>query len=141
GDGVLWFASQARALAQVAPVDSGREAASLAGFYLWGHVPEPFTWWSGIRAFPPGHLQRVRVGATPGAPRALSSVEEAYLASTAQPVGGDELRGLLRDSLRHHLVADVPVGVFLSAGVDSNVVAALAAEQNSSRRTVAPAVH
>src|SRR5262249_30625806 len=135
-DGVLWFASQARALAQAAPVDSGREPASLAGFYLWGHVPEPFTWWSGIRAFPPGHLQRVRVGATPGPPRALARVEEAYLASTAQPVGGDELRALLQDSLRDHLVADVPVGVFLSAGVDSNVVAALATEQNSRLRTV-----
>jgi asparagine synthase (glutamine-hydrolysing) len=135
-DGVLWFASQARALAQVAPVDSGREAAALAGFYLWGHVPEPFTWWSGIRAFPPGHLQRVRVGATPAPPRAFARVEEVYLASTAQPVRGDELHGLLHDSLRHHLVADVPVGVFLSAGVDSNVVAALAAEQNSRLRTV-----
>jgi asparagine synthase (glutamine-hydrolysing) len=135
-DGVLWFASQARTLAQVAPVDGGREAAALAGFYLWGHVPEPFTWWSGIRAFPPGHLQRVRVGAPPGPARAFARVEEAYLASIAQPVGSDELRGLLHDSVRHHLVADVPVGVFLSAGVDSNVVAALAAEQNSRLRTM-----
>jgi asparagine synthase (glutamine-hydrolysing) len=135
-DGVLWFASQARALAQVAPVDSGREAAALAGFYLWGHVPEPFTWWSGIRAFPPGHLQRARVGATPDPARAFARVEEAYLASTAKSMDGDELRGLLHDSVRHHLVADVPVGVFLSAGVDSNVVAALAAEQNSKLRTV-----
>ena len=96
-DGILWFASQARALARVAPVDNGRDAAALVGFYLWGHVPEPFTWWSGIRAFPPGHLQRVRVGATPDPARAFAKVEEAYLASTAQPVGGDELRGLLHD--------------------------------------------
>src|SRR5215472_16693049 len=92
-DGVLWFASQARALARVAPVDTGREAAALVGFYLWGHVPEPFTWWSGIRAFPPGHLQRVRVGATPGPARAFARVQEAYFASTSQSMGGDELRG------------------------------------------------
>src|SRR5215211_830401 len=135
-DGVLWFASHARALAQVAPVDSGPEAAALAGFYLWGHVPEPFTWWSGIRAFPPGHVQRVRIGATPGPARAFARVEEAYLASTALPVDRDELRSLLHDSVRHHLVADVSVGVFLSAGVDSNVVAALAAKQNSRLRTM-----
>jgi asparagine synthase (glutamine-hydrolysing) len=134
--GILWFASQARALARVAPVNTGRDAAALAGFYLWGHVPEPFTWWSGIHAFPPGHLQRVRAGATPGPARAFAKVEEAYLASTPKSVGGDELRGLLQDSVRHHLVADVPVGVFLSAGVDSNVVAALAAEQSSRLRTV-----
>src|SRR5262245_18673469 len=135
-DGVLWFASQARALARVAPVDTTRDAAALAGFHLWGHVPEPFTWWSGVRAFPPGHVQRVRVGATPSPAHAFARVEEAYVASTAQPVGGEELRGLLQDSVRHHLVADVPVGVFLSAGVDSNVVAALAAEQKTRLRTV-----
>jgi asparagine synthase (glutamine-hydrolysing) len=51
-------------------------------------------------------------------------------------VGRDELRGLLRDSVRHHLVSDVPVGIFLSAGVDSNVIAALAAEQYSRLRTI-----
>src|SRR5262249_46077428 len=135
-DGILWFASQARALAQVAPVDTGREAAALVGFYLWGHVPEPFTWWSGIRAFPPGHLQRLRLGTTPGPARAFAKVEEAYLASTPRPVGNDELRGFLHDSVHHHLVADVPVGVFLSAGVDSNVLAVLAAEQSSRLRTV-----
>src|SRR3974377_1613604 len=66
-DGILWFASQARALANCAPVDVQRNAASLRGFYLWGHVPEPFTWWAGIRILPAGHLQRIR------AQRALDS--------------------------------------------------------------------
>jgi asparagine synthase (glutamine-hydrolysing) len=135
-DEIIWFASQASALARVAPVDSRRDGAALAGFYLWGHVPEPFTWWSGIRAFPPGHVQRVRAGAPSRPARAFAKVEEAYLASTPQPVGGDELHSLLQDSVRHHLVADVPVGLFLSAGVDSSVVAALAAEQNSRLRTM-----
>src|SRR5262245_18689713 len=51
--GTLWFASQARALAQCAPVNAQRDAAALVGFYLWGHVPEPFSWWAGIRMFPP----------------------------------------------------------------------------------------
>src|SRR5713226_7269380 len=40
--GTIWFASQARALATCAPVDTRRDAAALTGFYLWGHVPEPF---------------------------------------------------------------------------------------------------
>jgi len=135
-DGILWFASQARSLAQVAPVDISRDAAALVGFYLWGFVPEPFTWWSGIRAFAPGHLQRMRIGATPSPARAFARVEEAYFALPPRAVGRDELRGLLQDSVRHHLVSDVPVGVFLSAGVDSNVIAALAAEQTSRLRTI-----
>jgi asparagine synthase (glutamine-hydrolysing) len=135
-DGILWFASQARALARVAPVDRGRDAAALAGFYLWGHVPEPFTWWSGIRAFPPGHLQRVRVEAMPAPARAFAAVQEAYVPSGRPRLGLEEMRDLLRDSVRHHLVADVPVGVFLSAGIDSNFVAALAVEHSSRLRTM-----
>jgi len=135
-DGILWFASQARALARVASIDTGRDAAALAGFYLWGHVPEPFTWWSGIRAFPAGHLQRVRAGATPGPARAFAKIEETYLASPPRLFGRSELHHLALDTVRHHLVADVPVGIFLSAGIDSNVVAALAAEHSSRLQTL-----
>ena len=60
--GTIWFASQARALATGAPVDTQRDAAALTGFYLWGHVPEPFSWWAGIRMLPAGHVQRIRAG-------------------------------------------------------------------------------
>jgi asparagine synthase (glutamine-hydrolysing) len=47
-----------------------------------------------------------------------------------------ELRSFISEAVHYHLVSDVPVGVFLSAGIDSNVVAALAVEQNSRLRTV-----
>ena len=53
-----------------------------------------------------------------------------------QPLSSDELRELVLDSVRHHMVADVPVGVFLSAGVDSNVIAGLAAELGTKLNTV-----
>ena len=135
-NGILWFASQARSLARIAPVDTRRDAAALTSFYLWGHVPEPFTWWAGIREFPPGHLQRVRAGAPLSRPTAFAKVEEAYVASPARRLEHGELRGLVLDSVRRHLVSDVPVGVFLSAGVDSNVIAALAAEHSSRLQTV-----
>ena len=73
--GTIWFASQARALATCAPVDTRRDAAALTGFYLWGHVPEPFSWWAGIRMLPAGHVQRIRVG------RSLSPRQAFYLHS------------------------------------------------------------
>jgi asparagine synthase (glutamine-hydrolysing) len=136
GHRTLVFASQARALARAMPVDSGRDAAALVGFYIWGHVPEPFSWWRGIRAFPPGHFQRLRVGEKPASAQAFAKVEEGYLHSLPRPLRAGELRGLLQDSVRHHLVSDVPVGVFLSAGIDSNVVAALAAAQHARLRTI-----
>ncbi len=125
--GTLWFASQARALARCAPINTNRDAAALTGFYLWGNVPEPFTWWAGIRMLPAGHVLRVRAGAECHA-KPFAKIEDAYVRRPALPLHSDELRSLLRDSVSHHLVSDVPVGVFLSAGVDSNVVAALATE-------------
>jgi asparagine synthase (glutamine-hydrolysing) len=125
--GTLWFASQARALAQCAPINTNRDAAALTGFYLWGHIPEPFTWWAGIRVLPAGHVLRVRAGAGCHS-KPFAKIEDAYVHCPARPLHSGELRSLLRDSVSHHLVSDVPVGVFLSAGIDSNVVAALASE-------------
>ena len=134
--GVIWFASQARALATCAPIDTRRDAAALVGFYLWGHVPEPFSWWAGIRMFPPGHVQRIRVGSTLSVPKAFTCIQDFFTSRPPQPLSPDELREAMVDCVRHHLVADVPVGVFLSAGVDSNVIAALAAELDTKLKTV-----
>src|SRR5262245_56190439 len=133
--GTLWFASQARALARCAPINTSREAAALTGFYLWGHVPEPFTWWTGIRMLPAGHVLRVRNGAECYA-KPFAKIEDAYVARPARPLQSGELRSLLCDSVSHHLVSDVPVGIFLSAGVDSNVVAALASELSSNLQSI-----
>ena len=107
--GTLWFASQARALAQGAPLDIRREAAAVTGFYLWGHVPDPFTWWAGIRMLPAGHVLRRRAGTVVRA-RPFAKIEDAYVQRPARSLGQDELRVLIRDSVSHHLVSDVPVG-------------------------------
>jgi asparagine synthase (glutamine-hydrolysing) len=135
-EGTLWFASQARALATAAPVDTQRDAAALTGFYLWGHVPEPFSWWRGISMFPAGHMQRIRYGKAPPKPKAFARIQDCYVSGPAEPIAAAELRSLLLDSVSQHLVSDVPVGVFLSAGIDSNVIAALAAEAGTKLRTV-----
>jgi asparagine synthase (glutamine-hydrolysing) len=135
-DGTLWFASSARALATAAPVGTARDAAALTGFYLWGTIPEPFSWWNGIRMLPAGHVQRIRADRAPEEPRAFARIQDAYVSRAPQPLGPSELRGLLLDCVRDHMVADVPVGIFLSAGIDSNVIAALAAELGSELRTV-----
>jgi asparagine synthase (glutamine-hydrolysing) len=134
--GTIWFASQARALATCAPVDTRRDAAALTGFYLWGHVPEPFSWWAGVRMLPAGHVQRIGAGRALSAANPFDSIQDAYVQKPAQPLAPGELRQLLLDSVQHHLVADVPVGIFLSAGTDSSVIAALAAELGAPLRTV-----
>jgi asparagine synthase (glutamine-hydrolysing) len=134
--GTIWFASQARPLAHCAPVDTRRDAAALTGFYLWGHVPEPFSWWAGVRMFPAGHVQRIRAGHMSTNPVAFARVQDSYLGEAVKPLAAGELRALMLDSVWHHMVSDVPVGVFLSGGIDSNVIAALAGELGTDLRTV-----
>jgi asparagine synthase (glutamine-hydrolysing) len=133
--GTLWFASQARALANCAPVDTRRDAAALTGFYIWGHIPEPFSWWAGISMFPAGHVQRIKMDGSATYPRLFDSVAETFAQDIRQhyPI---KLRQLLADTVGHHMVSDVPVGVFLSAGIDSNVIASLATEIRPRLRTV-----
>jgi asparagine synthase (glutamine-hydrolysing) len=134
--GTIWFASQARALATCAPVDTRRDAAALTGFYLWGHVPEPFSWWAGVHMLPAGHVQRIHADRAVEPPKPFHRIEEAYTQKPATPLAAGELHQLVRDSIQHHLVADVPVGVFLSAGIDSGVIASIAAELGAPLRTV-----
>ena len=133
-------ASQVKALLGGGGVDTAPDPAGHAGFFLWGHVPEPHTLYRGIRALPPGHSLWVD-GSGQQRERAFASVPEALAAAeSADPISGAEaqerLREALLDSVRHHLVADVDVGVFLSAGRDSTTLAALASEVGGQLRTV-----
>ncbi len=126
--GTLRFASQVKALEAGGGISREIEPAAVAGFLLWGSVPEPWTFRRGVRALPAGTYQIAREG-DPGTPIPFAtSVEPA--GSFAGPAE------LLADSVRAHLVSDVPVAVFLSAGLDSGLIAALAARE--ARKNGAP---
>ena len=84
---------------------------------------------------PAGHVLRVRAGEECHT-KPFAKIEDAYVRRPALPLQSGELRSLLCDSVSHHLVSDVPVGVFLSAGVDSNVVAALASELSPNLQSI-----
>jgi asparagine synthase (glutamine-hydrolysing) len=121
GGGVLRFASQVKALEAGGAVPLAVDPAGLAGFLLWGSVPEPWTIRQAVRALPAGHYLIVKDG----------RIEEPC-PSPPEPGRGDGGEGLpaaLADSVRAHLVSDVPVAVFLSAGLDSSLIAALARRQ------------
>lgn len=124
----LRFASQVKALIAGGAVSSEPEAAGVVGFHLWGHVPEPFTLFRDIRALPAGHHMLIdRLG--PREPVSYFSIGGALAA--ARNSGLDEreraqlIQASVRDSVSHHLLADVEVGVFLSAGVDSGALLGL----------------
>lgn len=128
------FASQVKALV-AGGVPENPSAAGLAGFFIWGHVPEPWTWLAAVRALPAGCTLTVALDAALPAPRPYFDLREEIVRAESSPAPhGDAVQAALEavgDSVCHHLVADVPVGVFLSAGRDSTLVAALASRHAS----------
>jgi asparagine synthase (glutamine-hydrolysing) len=127
-------ASQVKALLAGGGVSDVRpSAAGRAGFYVWGHVPEPYTLYRGIKMLPSGTCAWV-YGGRLGTPRqyfdltaTIAQGEREVTAGSASPSGSAhrELRDALARSVSCHLISDVPVGVFLSAGVDSTAIASL----------------
>ncbi|OQX07946.1 MAG: asparagine synthase (glutamine-hydrolyzing) [Desulfobulbaceae bacterium A2] len=130
----LRFASQVKALLAGGAINTAPEPAGHVGFFLWGHVPEPYTLYKGIRSLPAGtclwlESQGRRKQTTFfNVTSELCQPDAVDSPITAQEAK-EQLHEALRDSVGHHLVADVPVGVFLSSGLDSTTLAALAAEQ------------
>ena len=124
----LLFASQVKALLASGLVSTEREPAGLVGFYLWGSVPEPWTLFRDVFALPAGHWLRVRAG-VPESPVCWNDIRAHWqkegCKATAQELQ-ERVRQAVRDSVRAHLVADVPVSVFLSGGIDSAAIAGLA---------------
>jgi asparagine synthase (glutamine-hydrolysing) len=135
----LRFASQVKALLAGGGVDVAPDPAGHAGFFLWGNVPEPYTLHRGIRALPAGGSLLLRRDGVAREARHFDLAATLRAAPPAPPRAEDRarmLRAALADSVRDHLVADVPVGVFLSAGLDSTTIAALSAESGAELRTL-----
>ena len=135
--GTLLFGSELKALA-VHPDFTGEiDRDSLALFMRFSYVPSPFSIYRDIRKLPPASLLRISRGSQAGAvPKAYWSALEAAVAGERNPFQGsaaeatDELDRLLRDAVRMRMVADVPLGAFLSGGIDSSMVVALMQAQS-----------
>jgi asparagine synthase (glutamine-hydrolysing) len=126
GEG-LEFASELRALPR-GEVDLD----ALEAFLAFNSIPAPLTIFRDVRKLPPGHLLVWDEG---GGAVSLQRFARPAPAPATEERGDDEaelveeLRARIRDSVRAHLVSDVPVGVLLSGGIDSSLLAALAAEE------------
>ncbi len=128
------FASELRALLSSKLVKEEISADALTSYLLFGSVSEPVTLLEGVFSLPPGHRLLLHVPDRRRSPRA-----RPWWDPRQSPAARDvnrprdfasaavRLRTLLDDSVRAHLIADVPVGLFLSSGLDSSAIAALAA--------------
>ncbi len=132
-------ASQVKALLAGGRIDTSPDAAGHVGFFMFGYVPEPHTLYKGVKALPSGSSLWIDRRGVPE-PRKYFDVSSHLVARSTEVSESDVLKKLhtaLSDSVGHHLVADVPVGVFLSAGLDSATVTGLASEHtNATLRTM-----
>lgn len=141
-DGQLAFASELGAFEALPGFPRALDHGALADYTLWGYVPAPRTIWRGVRKLAPGHVLTIAADSAPGVeltPQPYWSFN-ALVARSASAALHDEgqaleaLDALLRDSIRLRMISDVPLGVFLSGGLDSSLVTALMQQEG-----VAPA--
>lgn len=123
------FASEFRALECVPALALDATSGSVAEFLRRGCVPAPLTISDGARQLPPGSYLRWQAR-VPSAPRRYWALGEVVSAARAQPIIEPEeaveaLDHLLLDAVRRRMVSDVPVGAFLSGGIDSSLVVAM----------------
>jgi asparagine synthase (glutamine-hydrolysing) len=125
---VFYFASRPRALLSLDPaIDAGIDAQALRLYLESGYVPAPYSIHRGLRKLSPGHFLTFDAGGLRVKPywTAAGIATDETLANRSENDLLDELEALISDSVRLRLVSDVPLGAFLSGGIDSSLVVAM----------------
>lgn len=129
----LYFASELKGILEHPEVERRLDLDGLNSYLTSNYVPGPRTLVEGIEKLPPGHLLEWRDGTI----RTEAYWRLAFHAGPRRTLqdAQQELDSLLKESVREHLVADVPVGIWLSGGIDSSTVLHYAAQETSRLKT------
>src|SRR5580700_2177771 len=123
------FASEVRTLLQTGLLPRKLDPTGVVSYLKFGSVYEPWTIVEGVKAVPPGHVLTLENGSLSFREYWSPLWSSAQLESNPQSGNGiaaiDNLSAILRDAVLSHLVSDVPVGVFLSGGIDSSALVAV----------------
>jgi asparagine synthase (glutamine-hydrolysing) len=131
-EGSLSFASELKAMLEQPGFSRAIDPRAMSAYLAFNSIPAPMTIFAEARKLPPGQLlswRRGEIELSRYARPAPVDAERVRQGSAGEL--GEELREVLRDSVRAHLVADVPVGVLLSGGIDSGGITALAAAESA----------
>ena len=140
-DGALLFASEVRALLATGAIERRLSLQGMEGYLWFGSVADPTTLIEGIYALKPGHSLTLELGNSVVRPEPrpygdLSATAEVVPESARTPdLAVSRLRALLQAAVSDHLFPDIPAGVFLSGGLDSSCIAALAARERGNIQT------
>ena len=135
--GAVLFASEIRALLESRCIPRHMSREAVASYLAAGSVAEPLTIIDGVRAVPAGCVVEIAYNSVD------VSIDRITRFASALPYGDDTqpgassgaapIRDALRDSVSHHLVSDVPLALFLSGGIDSSSVVAVASEVSQTK--------
>lgn len=130
----LLFGSELKALAACSRFPREIDHGALQAYLQYGYVPAPYSIYQNTRRLKPGHYLTVDLKSRRVAEQPYWDVVDFYNKpneSMSDDEAADKLEDLLKSAFEYRLVADVPVGVFLSGGIDSTVVAALLQHQHT----------
>ncbi|MFT3879126.1 MAG: asparagine synthase (glutamine-hydrolyzing) [Gemmatales bacterium] len=135
--GKVTFASEIRALEVANSASRKIDPAAFYWYLLWGTIASPATWLSGVKSLLPGHYRRYQVGkeVVSGCfadPRSIY-VEQPGLQLKNEEQLRQQIGPAVEESVKHHLESDVPVGVFLSGGIDSSAMVSAVRQVSTNR--------
>ncbi len=126
-DGRLLFASELKSLLCCPQLDRRIDPQAVEEFFAFGYIPDPRSIYSGVHKLAPAHCLLVRRGEDPPQPHAYWQLRFVDGNATRKEEAEEELISRLHQSVRMRMIADVPLGAFLSGGVDSSAVVAMMA--------------
>ncbi len=127
----LWFASELPALLALPHLGRTIDTSALDAYLALQYVPQPHTIFSDIHKLAPGHLIVARPGEAPRPQPYFTIDHSPRYAGIDEHEAAQEVRRIVEDAVRVRLVADVPVGAFLSGGIDSSIVVACMARAST----------
>ncbi len=130
-NGVFRFSSVVKGLLSTNAIPNDNDPAGIVGFYLQGYVPEPYTTYKHIKSLDAGSTLWIKRNSKKEIKK-FFSIAKCFYDGCNNPYSlADDHQEILRDSfhksISRHLVSDVPIGAFLSAGIDSCSIVGVAA--------------
>lgn len=131
GNGLFLFASELKGILCHDGVSRKLDERAVEDYFALGYVADPKTIYSAVRKLPAGHSLTVAVGAHDVQPRAYWDLRFDHSVTGSAEDIAQELRVRLKEAVRLRMISDVPLGAFLSGGVDSSAVVAMMSDLSS----------
>ena len=126
-NGLLLFASELKSLLLSPLIERQLDPQAIEEFFAFGYVPDPRSIYSDVKKLAPAHYLLIQRGRPLAEPRTYWDLRFVVSTAARREEVEEELISRLRDSVRMRMIADVPLGAFLSGGVDSSAVVAMMA--------------